>query len=377
MIDRRAAGAILTIDLDALASNWRRLAERLAPSGTECAGVVKADGYGLGVAPVARTLHGAGCRTFYVAQISEGIALRAALAERPADVFVLCGLLPGTADLFAAHRLAPALSTPEQIAEWRALPADLRAALPAPALHFDTGMRRLGLTAAEAEALLADPAALADIAPATVMTHLACADEPEHALNAEQYALFARLHAALPGVRGSWANSSGVFLDGAAAFEQARPGVALYGVNPTPHLPNPMAPVVRLEAPILQVRRIDAVESVGYGASHLMAAGSRVATVGVGYADGFSRALSNRGYGVLGGTRVPIVGRVSMDLTTLDVTRVPAHEARPGAMIQLIGPDMPIDEVAAHAGTIAYELLTQLGRRYHRVYVGGPEGATA
>lgn len=377
MTERRAAGAILTIDLDALAANWRLLAERLAPGGIECAGVVKADGYGLGAAPVARTLHAAGCRTFYVAQIGEGIALRAALGERPADVHVLCGLLPGTADLFETHRLSPVLSTPQQVAEWRSLPLGRRQTMPAPALHLDTGMRRLGLTVAEAEALLSDAAACADLAPALLVTHLACADEPDHALNAEQHALFTRLRQRLPGVRASYANSSGIFLDAPSLFEQARPGVALYGVNPTPGRPNPMRPVVRLQAPILQVRQIDAVESVGYGASHRLAAGSRVATVGVGYADGWPRALSNRGFGVLGGARVPIVGRVSMDLTVFDVSTIPAGEARPGAMIDLIGPDMPLDEVAAHAGTIGYELLTQLGRRYHRVYVGGPEGAAA
>lgn len=377
MTERRAAGAILTIDLDALAANWRLLADRLAPTGTECAGVVKADGYGLGVAPVARTLHAAGCRTFYVAQIAEGATLRAALAQRQADIYVLGGLFAGCSDLLAAHRLAPVLSTPEQVAEWRTLPAEQRKAMPRPALHLDTGMRRLGLTVAEAEALLADAQALADIDPALLVTHFACSDEPGHPLNDEQTAIYGRLRALAPRVPASYSNSSGIFLGDVPQFEQARPGVALYGVNPTPGRPNPMRTVVRLEAPILQVRRIDAAESVGYGATHCLAAGSRAATVGVGYADGFPRSLSNRGYGVLGGVRVPIVGRVSMDLTVFDVTHVPAGEARPGAMIELIGPNMPLDEVAAHADTIGYELLTQLGRRYHRVYVGGPEGATA
>ncbi|GAA0600511.1 alanine racemase [Caenispirillum bisanense] len=378
MTEPAAAAAILTIDLDALAANWRQLADRLAPGGCECAGVVKADGYGLGAAPVGRTLHAAGCRTFFVAQAEEGVELRAALGpQRPATVFVLAGLLPGTADRLAARGLAPVLSTPEQVAAWRDLPAGQRAAMGRPALHLDTGMRRLGLTVAEAEALLADAAALADLDPALVLTHLACADEPAHPLNAEQHALFGRLRARLPGVRASYANSSGIFLEGAPLFDQARPGIALYGGNPTPGRPNPMRPVVRLQAKVLQVRRIDAVESVGYGATHRMAAGSRVATVGVGYADGWPRALGNRGCGVLAGRRVPIVGRVSMDLTLFDVSRSPASEARPGAMIDLIGPDLPIDEVAASAGTISYEVLTRLGRRYGRVYVGGPAGAAA
>ncbi|WP_404381293.1 alanine racemase [Caenispirillum salinarum] len=382
------ACAVLTIDLDALAANWRLLNARMAEAGGECAGVVKGDGYGLGLAPVARTLFAAGCSTFFVAQIEEGVRLRRVLAEAapadaaPADaaappVYVLCGLLPGTAEVFAEHGLAPVLSTPEQITGYRSLPADMRARMPRPAVHFDTGMRRLGLTVAEAEAFLDDGDAVADVDPAVVVTHLACADTPGHALNAEQNALFRRLRDRLPGARGSYANSSGLFLGGDSFFDLGRPGVALYGVNPTPGRRNPMRPVVRLSAPILQVRKIDGPESVGYGASHVMGAGSRVATVGVGYADGYPRALSNRGHGALGAWRVPVVGRVSMDLTLFDVSAVPEHEARPGAMIDLIGPLIPVDEVAADAGTIGYEILTQLGARYRRVFTGGPEGAAA
>lgn len=376
MTSARTACAVLTIDLDALAANWRLLSDRMASAGGECAGVVKGDGYGLGLAPVARTLHAAGCRTFFVAQIEEGVRLRAVLGEA-VPVYVLCGLLPGTAEVFAAHGLAPVLSTPEQIAEYRALPAETRGRLPRPAVHFDTGMRRLGLTVAEAEAFLDDAQAVADVDPAVVVTHLACADTPAHALNAEQNALFRRLRDRLPRARGAYANSSGLFLGENSFFDLGRPGVALYGVNPTPGRPNPMRPVVRLSAPILQVRKIDGAESVGYGASHVMGAGSRVATVGVGYADGYPRALSNRGHGTLGAWRVPVVGRVSMDLTLFDVSAVPDNEATPGAMIDLIGPDIPVDEVAADAGTIGYEILTQLGRRYRRLYLGGPEGAAA
>ncbi|EKV32389.1 Alanine racemase [Caenispirillum salinarum AK4] len=370
------ACAVLTIDLDALAANWRLLNARMAEAGGECAGVVKGDGYGLGLAPVACTLHAAGCRTFFVAQIDEGVRLRAVLGGA-VPVYVLCGLLPGTAEVFAEHELAPVLSTPEQIAEYRRLPQAMRARMPRPAVHFDTGMRRLGLTVAEAEAFLDDNDAVSDVDPAVVVTHLACADMPAHALNAEQNALFRRLRDRLPGARGSYANSSGLFLGADSFFDLGRPGVALYGVNPTPGRPNPMHTVVRLSAPILQVRKIDGPESVGYGASHVMGAGSRVATVGVGYADGYPRALSNRGHGALGAWRVPVVGRVSMDLTLFDVSAVPEHEARPGAMIDLIGPLIPIDEVAADAGTIGYEILTQLGSRYQRVYTGGPEGAAA
>lgn len=375
------AGGLLTVDLDALADNWRRLRDRLGP-GTECGGVVKANGYGLGAAAVARTLVAAGCRTLFVAQLEEGLALAPALPPG-VRVFVLSGPPPGTEPAFTAAGLIPVLNSPQQIAGWaahvRTLPETDAAgralrARAAAALHVDTGMERLGLSRREVDAVAADPTALSDSPLALVMSHLGCADVPGHPLNTAQARAFVAARARFPGVPGSLANSSGIFLGTDWHHDVARPGVALYGVNPTPGRPNPMAPVVRLQARILQVRRVDAPATVGYGAGHRAAAGTRIATVGVGYADGLLRACSDGLVGGLGETPVPLIGRVSMDLATFDISAVPEDRpVQPGDVIDLIGPLTSLDDVAARAGTIGYEILTSLGSRYARRYVGGPD----
>jgi alanine racemase len=371
-----AAQGLLTIDLDALAGNWRRLRDRLRP-GTECAGVIKANGYGLGDIPVARTLYGAGCRTFFVAQMEEGLRVASTLPPG-CRVFVLSGPIPGCeADLTAAG-LIPVLNSAEQIDRWAAHARTRAPGAPA-AIHVDTGMERLGLTPVELAALREDRRPLEAFTPVLVMSHLACADMPGHVMNARQVAAFEAARAAFPGVPGSLANSSGIFLGSATHHDLARPGVALYGVNPTPGRPNPMAPVVRLQGRILQVRHVDAPGTVGYGASHRVAGRRRIATVGIGYADGLPRAASGRIMGVLEETAVPLVGRVSMDLVTFDVSAVPHPDAvRPGAFIDLIGPLNPIDDLAARVGTIGYEILTSLGSRYARRHIGGtaPDGGT-
>jgi alanine racemase len=365
------AGAILTIDLDALAENYRRLCAEL--NGVPCAAVVKADGYGLGLTRVAPALYRAGARSFFVAQLGEAIALRGALPEA-AEIYVLNGLAAGPAAEFQAQRVVPVLNSLGEVADWQAAARQAERRLAA-ALHIDTGMSRLGLPASELDALAAEPGRLEGIELGHIMSHLACADQPKHPLNAAQLAEFraarARLPAALSTAPASLANSSGIFLGADYHFDLGRPGVALYGVNPTPGRPNPMGQVVRLQGKILQVREIDAPRTVGYGATHRAAGPTRVATVAVGYADGYLRSLSNRGSAWLGNQRVPVVGRVSMDLITLDVTGAAPDSAHPGALVDLIGPELPADDVAAAAGTIGYEILTALGQRYHRVYRGG------
>ena len=365
------AGAILTIDLGALAENYRRLCAEL--NGVPCAVVVKADGYGLGLTRVAPALFRAGARSFFVAQLGEAIALRGALPEA-AQIYVLNGLAAGPEAEFQAQRAVPVLNSLGEVEAWRSAAMAAGTALPA-ALHLDTGMSRLGLPEDELETLASEPERLEGIEIALVMSHLACADAPEHPLNAAQLAEFraarARLPAALPAAPASFANSSGIFLGADYHFDLGRPGVALYGVNPTPGRPNPMRQVVRLQGKILQVREIDAPRTVGYGASHRAAVPTRVATVAVGYADGYLRSLSNRGSAWLRNQRVPVVGRVSMDLITLDVTGAAPDSAHPGAWVDLIGPEFAADNVAEAAGTIGYEILTALGRRYHRVYQGG------
>jgi alanine racemase len=358
------AGAILEIDLGAIVDNWRLLVARAAPAA--CAAVVKANGYGLGARAVARTLAAAGCRRFFVATLDEGIALRAALGAKP-EIAVFNGPLPGSAKEFVAARLTPVLNDPGQIEAWERL-----AARDATMIHIDTGLARLGLSPAEFEAYRER---IQPLGVQTVVSHLACAEDPAHPLNAAQRNRFHAARQRLPGMKASLAASSGIFLGPEFHFDVVRPGAALYGVNPQPGRPNPMRPVVRLGARILQLRKIDRGESVGYGAAHVMDRPGMLATAAIGYADGWPRSLSHRGCGWLAGTRVPLLGRVSMDLATFDVSAAAPAELYPGNMIELIGDHYGVDDAAADAGTIGYEILTALGSRYHRVYREPPGNA--
>ena len=363
-MDEAAAGqGVLRIDLDAIVANWRDLSTR---HGAPCAGVVKADGYGLGAVPVARALRAAGCRTFFVAHLTEGLALRAGLGAGP-DIIVLNGFPPG-ADEQAG--LMPVLNSLGDVTAHAT--AGRVHGTPRPALlHLDTGMSRLGLDVAEQATLAADRARLAGLDLRFVMTHLACADEPAHALNAAQAARFAEAAAAIaPRVPRSFANSSGLFLGGDYRSDLARPGCALYGINPTPGAANPMRQVVTLEVPVLQIRQIAAGATVGYGAGYTAHGSLRVATVAAGYADGYLRSLSGRSLALFQGRAVPLIGRVSMDLTTFDATDFP--DMRPGDRLMLVGgPGNTPDDIAARCGTIGYEVLTSLGPRYLRAYAGG------
>ncbi|WP_279595604.1 alanine racemase [Methylobacterium sp. J-090] len=358
-------GATLIIDLGAIVSNWRRLADE-AP-GRACAAVVKADAYGCGLDRVAPALWQAGCRTFFVAHLSEAIAARALLPE--AIIYVLNGLLPGIGPALMAHALRPVVGSRDEMVEWAALAAASGAPLPA-ALHIDTGMNRLGFPVPEALALAGDPI-VAQAGIALLMTHLVSAELPEEVVNARQAADFARLRAALPGIPASFANSSGVFLGAPAHHDLLRPGYALFGGNPVPGRPNPMRPVVRLEATIAQVRTVAAGDTAGYNARWTADGPRRLATLSLGYADGYPRAASGRGMALVGGVRCPIVGLISMDLVILDVTDAPA--AARGSTATLIGDGLDIDAVGRAAGTIGYEILTGLGSRYVRHYVTGTE----
>lgn len=358
--------ATLEIDLDAVAANWRDLRARAAPA--DCAAVVKADGYGLGAAEIARRLQAEGCTWFFVAHLEEGLALRRVLAPQ-CRVVVLNGLLPGTADAYLAADLLPALNDRGQIGLWSEAARAAGRRLGA-VIHLDTGMNRLGLDAAEAAALAEDPAAFEGIVPLLWISHLVTAEAPTHPLNAIQLDRFRAALARLPRAPASLANSSGIFLGPDYAFDLVRPGAALYGVNPQPERANPLRPTVRLTGKILQLRHVDTHWTVGYGAQWQAPRPSRIATVGVGYADGYLRSLGNRGVVAIDGRRVPIVGRVSMDLITIDVTDIPESRCAPGQSVELIGPAVPVDEIAALAGTIGYELLTDLGPRYRRRYIG-------
>ncbi|MBO1361205.1 alanine racemase [Acetobacter sacchari] len=363
------AGGALTIDLAAIAANYRTLQSVV---GGECGAAIKADAYGLGALTVGPTLEKAGCRRFFVAHLSEGVALRPAIS-RDIPIFVLHGPPPGTSRDLLEAGLTPVLNSVEQLAEWRALAASLGRMLPA-VIQIDSGMARFGLTAEIVTTVANDPGMLAGVKPLFVMSHLACADEPQHPANAAQLAAFLRLTALLPELPRSLAASSGIFLGPDWHFDIVRPGAALYGVNPTPGRPNPMRPVVRLQARVIQTRDIPTGQTVGYGGLFTAARPTRVALLGIGYGDGFHRAASNRGRAVLPShseTHLPIIGRVSMDSLAVDITDLGGSPVSAGTPFDLIGPHISLDEAAAAAGTIGYELLTDLGGRYHRSYTQG------
>ena len=354
----------LIIDLGAIRANYRQLLDIAAPA--RCAAVVKADAYGLGLVPVARALAREGCDEFYVATIDEAVTLRQALPDPTIYVFHgLTGLEPAD---FTEHRLVPVLVNPDDVNRW----AEYADAVGPQAcvLHVDTGMNRLGLTEAETRRLADDTAVLNRLDVALVMSHLACADTPENPMNRRQKDLFNDLRTLLPPVPASLASTAGVHMGPQYDLHQVRPGIGLYGGNPFSDRPNPHTQVVELKARILQVRQIDTGQAVGYGATHAARRPSRIASVAVGYADGYLRCLGNRGFGYVDDIKVPVVGRISMDLLTLDVTDCPETLVHPGASIRLIGQGCTVDDVAQAAGTIPNEVLTSLGSRYVRDYVG-------
>lgn len=351
------AGAVLEVDLGAIVANWQKLCS-LHPAGP-VAGVVKADGYGLGAAPIASALYAAGCRHFFVALLDEALAIRAMVPH--AMLAVLGGLIPGSEADYVANDIVPVLGSLAEVDAWSTA-APRRPAI----LHIDTGMSRLGLDPRELAVLQQDHERLGSIELRYVMTHLASSELPDEALNERQRRRFAAACAALPPAPRSFANSSGIFLGDRWSSDLARPGAALYGLNPTPWQPNPMRQTVRLRARVLAVRDIEAGTSVGYNATWHASRPSRIATAAIGYADGLHRRLSNTGSAYFDGKPVPLVGRVSMDLATFDVTEAPGVVA--GAWLEIIGPHQTPDDLAVAAATNGYEVLTSLGRRFHRIY---------
>ncbi len=347
---------LLEIDLSAIVANWQSL--RRGPT----AAVVKADAYGLGARAVVPALHAAGCRHFFTAHPAEALAVRDLVPD--GMLAVLNGLWPGLEADFAANDITPVLGTLDEVDRWTAQARTAGRPLPA-ILHVDTGMNRLGFDGREWDILANDHRRLDGLAIRYVMTHLASAEEPDDPLNARQRHRFAAACARLPPAPRSLANSSGLFLGPEFDSELARPGAALYGVNPTPGRPNPQRAAVRLRARVLQIRDVEPGDSVGYNGQWTAARPSRIATVSVGYADGFLRALSNRATAYFDDGPVPLVGRVSMDLSTFDVTDAPGLAV--GDWLDLIGPG-GVDALAAEAGTNGYEILTSLGRRYQRRY---------
>mgnify|MGYP001806294022 CR=1 FL=1 len=364
------AAATLFIDAGAIAANWRALAAR-APT-AECAAAVKADAYGTGVEAAVPVLSRAGCRTFFVAHVEEGRTVRGYAPD--AAIYVLNGLLPGSAGLYPPDRLRPVLGSAEEIAEWSAFVSASGAPGEA-AIHVDTGMNRLGLPLPAAKVIGQDLGGLS-FRPSLVMSHFVASETPRSPITTRQLAAFAEVRAWFPGIPGSLANSSGIFLGEAAHHDMVRPGYALYGGQPLADGPNPMRPVVTLEAPIVQVRDIGAGETVGYNAQWTAKGPRRLATISAGYADGYPRSGSSRdnhrgGEAIVGGVRCPIAGRVSMDLIVVDVTEAPASAVHRGAPVALIDQTLTVDVAGERVGSIGYEILTRLGRRYARTIVGG------
>jgi alanine racemase len=362
-------GGTLTIDLDVIEANWRTLAQKLLTA--ECGAVVKANAYGLGLEPVTGKLAKAGCKTFFVADISEARRVRA--RAREAAIYVLDGFLPGAASAFVELNVQPVINSTAELAEWDAFVAAQNWRGGA-AIHVDTGMNRLGISADEAAAL-ALRLQNENHGITLLMSHLACAEIADHPLNASQIRLFRELRMLYHGVSASLANSSGIFLGDTAHFDLARPGAALYGVNPTPGSSNPMRGVVELRGRILQVRNVAEGDTVGYDAAWTARRPSRIAVVALGYGDGLMRAASGTGRkdggsAIISGKRCPIVGLISMDLVCLDVTDLGDRAVHRGETATFIGENIPVDDVAASAGTNGYEILTRLGPRCHLVYRG-------
>jgi alanine racemase len=382
-----SATGVLTVDLDAIIANWRKLEKTAVPA--ECAGVIKADAYGCGAGPVARALAGAGCKTFFVATLDEARVVRQALSSKdlssegsssegakspPPAIYVLDGFFQNSGDAYARIDARPVIGELNELAEWDVF-CRRSGWSGGAAVHIDTGMNRLGLTITEAQGIVPRINA-GDHGITLVMSHLACAETLNHPLNGKQLAAFREIASLYSGVPAALSNSSGVFLGAQFQFDMVRPGAALYGVNPTPEADNPMQPVVDLKARIVQIRNVERGDGVGYGGTWTARRPTRLAIVSAGYADGYFRAASandgTRGAEVVvAGKRCPIAGRVSMDLIAVDITDLPNNAVRRGHMATLIGEGITVDELAHHFGTIGYEVLTSLGRRFTRVYKGG------
>ena len=367
-----SANGVLTVDLDALVANWRKLEKTAVPA--ECAGVIKADAYGCGTGPVASALAAAGCKTFFVATLSEAKAARAALPEQAA-LYVLNGFFQNSGEDYARYNCRPVIGDLNELAEWDVFCRRTGWSGGA-AIHIDTGMNRLGLTVAAAQGIIPRINA-GDHGITLVMSHLVSAEQLNNPVNARQLGAFRAIASEFAGVPASLANSSGIFLGAPFQFDLVRPGAALYGVNPTPEADNPMQPVVDLKARIVQVREVERGDTVGYGGTWTARRPVRIAIISAGYADGYFRAASSndgtRGANVIiAGKRCPIAGRVSMDLMAADITELPPKTVRRGHWATLLGEGITVDELAHHFGTIGYEVLTSLGRRYARAYKGGP-----
>ena len=351
------------INLAALVHNYELLRDKAAPA--ETGAVIKANAYGLGAAPVAKALASAGCRTFFTAQFAEAMELRGILPKTA--IVVLHGLAEQEYAEAEKNRLIPVINHLGALESWQSYARKTGKKLPA-FIHLDTGINRLGLPLAEQEALANDPSRLEGLSLKGWLSHFSCSSEFDNPITPEQRERFVRALETLPPAPASLSNSSGIFWGPDFLFDLVRPGLALFGGNPTPHRANPMRAVLELQAPVLQVRDVDTSMTVGYGATHRFARRGRVATLAIGYADGYHHSLGNKGIVKIGPHFAPLVGHVSMDSITVDVTDLPESDVHVGALATVLGPHRTLDALAAEAGTITYEILTSLGSRLLRTY---------
>ena len=363
--NHKISNSFLEINIDSIIHNYQLINNKVG--NTECAAVLKADAYGMGASVIAKALDKAGCSTFFVATIDEGIELRACFSKDENQIAVLSGLLEGSEDIFYSNKLTPVLNDTEQIKKWAIYNKQKNISAPS-ILHIDTGMNRLGLTINELYDIIKNPTELKELHVEWIMSHLACGDQPRDIMNEKQLSVFLNAKKEFPNVKASLANSAGVFLGQSYHLDMVRPGIALYGSGSGSIPSKPLKQVIKLYSRILQIRTLSTGASVGYGASYRVSEATRVATVGLGYADGYLRSLSNCSWVFFNGLRLPVIGRISMDYITIDITQIASEKIQTGDFIEIIGDKFTLDDLATVANTVPHELLTRLGTRHHRIY---------
>ena len=363
--NHKISNSFLEINIDSIIHNYQLINNKVG--NTECAAVLKADAYGMGASVIAKALDKAGCSTFFVATIDEGIELRACFSKDENQIAVLSGLLEGSEDIFYSNKLTPVLNDTEQTKKWAIYNKQKKISAPS-ILHIDTGMNRLGLTINELYDIIKNPTELKELHVEWIMSHLACGDQPRDIMNEKQLSVFLNAKKEFPNVKASLANSAGVFLGQSYHLDMVRPGIALYGSGSGSIPSKPLKQVIKLYSRILQIRTLSTGASVGYGASYRVSEATRVATVGLGYADGYLRSLSNCSWVFFNGLRLPVIGRISMDYITIDITQIASEKIQTGDFIEIIGDKFTLDDLATVANTVPHELLTRLGTRHHRIY---------
>ena len=361
----KISNSFLEINIDSIIHNYQFINNQVG--NTECAAVLKADAYGMGASVIAKALDKAGCSTFFVATIDEGIELRACFSNNKNKIAVLSGLLKESEDIFYNNKLTPVLNDIEQIKKWDLY--NRRKKRPAPSIiQIDTGMNRLGLTISEFHDTFDKQTELEELRVGWIMSHLACGDQPRDIMNEKQLSVFLNAKKKFPNVKASLANSAGVFLGQSYHLDMVRPGIALYGSGSGSIPSNNLKQVIKLYSRILQIRTLSSGASVGYGASFRVSEATRVATVGLGYADGYLRSLSNCSWVFFNGVKLPVIGRISMDYITIDITKIASEKIKTGDFIEVIDDKFTLDDLATVANTVPHELLTRLGTRHHRIY---------